>query len=69
MDLARARLDHERLMECTGEVDELTEWFLDTMADPELLSDLVEPAFIAKYEELNGEPTGMGQVGARGHGA
>ena len=34
--LARTRLEHERAHGTpSGEVDELTEWFLDTMADPE----------------------------------
>jgi hypothetical protein len=55
--LARARLDHEKAQGTpTGEVDELTEWFLDTMADSERSRSMLRPPFIAKYEELNGEP-------------
>ena len=34
----------------------MTEWFLDTMADPERSRIMLSPPFIAKYEELNGEP-------------
>jgi len=57
LGLARARLDHERARGIrTGEADELTEWFLDTMADPERSRIMLSPPFIAKYEELNGEP-------------
>lgn len=55
--LARARLDHEKTRGTpTGEVDELTEWFLDTMADSERSRIMLSPPFIAKYEELSGEP-------------
>jgi|GEM_PF-2780627 len=55
--LARTRLDHERAQRMrTGEADELTEWFLDTMADPERSRLMLSPPFIAKFEELNGEP-------------
>ena len=57
LGLARARLDHERARGIRiGEADELTEWFLDTMADPERSRIMLSPPFIAKYEELNGEP-------------
>ncbi len=56
-DWARAWLDHERNRGIrNGEADELTEWFLDTMADPERSRIMLSPPFIAKYEELNGEP-------------
>ena len=34
----------------------MTEWFLDTMADPERSRIMLSPPFIAKYEELSGEP-------------
>jgi hypothetical protein len=40
----------------SGEVDELTEWFLDTMADPERSRLMLSPPFIAKYEELSANP-------------
>jgi AbiV family abortive infection protein len=57
LGLARVRLDHERARGISvGEADELTEWFLDTMADPERSRIMLSPPFIAKYEELNGEP-------------
>ena len=55
--LARTRLDHERAQGVrVGEADELTEWFLDIMADPERSRIMLSPPSIAKYEELNGEP-------------
>jgi AbiV family abortive infection protein len=57
LGLARARLDHERARGIHGgAADELTEWFLDTMADPERSRIMLSPRFIAKYEELSGEP-------------
>jgi AbiV family abortive infection protein len=57
LGLARVRLDHERARDIrSGEADELTEWFLDTMTDPERSRIMLSPPFIAKYEELNGEP-------------
>ncbi len=57
LDLARARLEHERAHGIpSGEVDELTEWFLDTMANPERSRLMLSPPFIAKYEELSANP-------------
>jgi AbiV family abortive infection protein len=57
LGLARARLEQERARGIpTGEVDELTTWFLDAMADPERSRIMLSRPFIAKYEELNGEP-------------
>jgi AbiV family abortive infection protein len=54
--LARQRLEDERAGGTrTSEADELTEWFLDTMADPERSRIILSPPFIAKYEELNGD--------------
>ena len=55
--LARTRLEHERAHGTpSGEVDELTEWFLDTMADPERSRLMLSPPFVAKYEELSANP-------------
>jgi len=57
LGLARNRLDHERARGIPAdEADELTEWFLDTMADPERSRIMLSPPYVAKYAELNGEP-------------
>src|SRR5216684_1422036 len=51
LSLARARLDYERESGTPrGEVDDLTEWFLDTMADPDASRLLLSKPFIAQYE-------------------
>ena len=56
LSLARARLTHERSQGTpSGEVDDLTKWFLDTMADPDLSRSLLSPPFIAQYEAMGGD--------------
>jgi len=56
LSLARARLDHEREHGTpSGGVDELTEWFLDTMADPDQSRLLLSRPFIAQFEAMNGD--------------
>jgi hypothetical protein len=55
--LARARLERERAHGIpSGEVDELTKWFLDTMTDPERSRLMLSLPFIAKYEKLSANP-------------
>lgn len=54
--LARARLDHERELEARDyEPDELTEWFLESMADPERSRTLLSANFRAQYETMSGD--------------
>lgn len=54
--LARSRLKHERDRGIPGgEIDELTEWFLDTMADPERSRALLSKSFIAQYEAMGAD--------------
>ncbi|WP_315729051.1 AbiV family abortive infection protein [Bradyrhizobium sp. SZCCHNS2015] len=56
LDLARARLETERTIGApTLEPDELTEWFIDSMADPDRSSILLSAPFRAQYETLNGD--------------
>jgi len=56
LSLARARLDYERERGTpSGEVDDLTEWFLETMADPDQSRLLLSKPFIAQYEAMNGD--------------
>jgi AbiV family abortive infection protein len=56
LSLARARLDYERERGIpSGEIDDLTEWFLDTMADPDQSRLLLSRPFIAQYEAMNGD--------------
>ena len=55
--LARGRLDYEvERVAQQGEADELVEWFLDAMADPELSRVILSPGNIAKYTELANRP-------------
>jgi AbiV family abortive infection protein len=56
LSLARARLNYER--ECgtpSGEIDDLTEWFLDTMADPDQSRLVLSRPFIAQFEAMKGD--------------
>jgi|HubBroStandDraft_1064217.scaffolds.fasta_scaffold00328_4 AbiV family abortive infection protein len=56
LSLARARLDYERGCGTpTGEIDDLTGWFLDTMADPDSSRLLLSKPFIAQYEAMKGD--------------
>jgi AbiV family abortive infection protein len=56
LSLARARLAYERQRGTpTGEIDDLTEWFLDTMADPDRSRLLLSRPFIAQFEAMNGD--------------
>lgn len=56
LSLAQARLRYEQEHGIpSGEVDDLTEWFLDTMADPDQSRLLLSKPFIAQYEALNGD--------------
>jgi AbiV family abortive infection protein len=56
LKLARARLEMEHTRGTpTGEVDELTEWFLDTMEDPDRSQQLLSKPFTARFEELQGD--------------
>jgi hypothetical protein len=49
LSLARARLDYERACATpSGEIDDLTKWFLDTMADPDWSRVLLSKPFIAQ---------------------
>ena len=55
LQLARARLEHEQAHGAVlGAADELTQWFLDAMADPRLSPMVINPVSIAKYQELGG---------------
>jgi AbiV family abortive infection protein len=55
LSLARARLDYERERGIpSGEIDDLSEWFLDTMADPDQSRLLLSRPFIAQFEAMNG---------------
>jgi AbiV family abortive infection protein len=54
--LARARLDYERQREPPGgEIDDLTEWFLNTIADSDRSRLLPSTPFIAQYERMGGD--------------
>src|SRR4029077_17193347 len=56
LSLARGRLDCERERGTPrGEIDDLTEWFLDTMADPDRSHLLLSRPFIAQFEAMNGD--------------
>jgi AbiV family abortive infection protein len=56
LSLARARLDHEREHGTpSGELDDLTEWFLDTMADTDRSRLLLSGPFIAQFEAMKGD--------------
>jgi AbiV family abortive infection protein len=56
LSLARARLNYERERETSsGDVDELTEWFLDTIADPDRSRQLLSGPFFAQYEAMGGD--------------
>jgi AbiV family abortive infection protein len=56
LSLARVRLDNERDRGTpSGEVDNLTEWFLDTMTDPDRSRVLLSKPFIAQYESMKGD--------------
>jgi AbiV family abortive infection protein len=54
LSLARSRLAYERKQGTpTGEVDDLTKWFLDTMADSDRSRLLLSKTFRAQYEAMN----------------
>jgi AbiV family abortive infection protein len=54
--LARARLDAEQGQGTpTGEIEDLTAWFLDTMDDAEEARLILSRGFIAKFEEMGGD--------------
>jgi len=54
LSMARARLDYERQSGTpTGEVDDLTKWFIETMADPNQSRQLMSVPFPAQYEAMN----------------
>jgi AbiV family abortive infection protein len=54
--LARTRLGYERSRgTSSGEVDDLTRWFLDTMADPDTSRLLLSKSFVSRYEAMNGD--------------
>ena len=56
LSLARARLKHEQEQGTpTGEIDDLTEWFLQAMADPELSRALLSKGFIDQYEAMGSD--------------
>ncbi|MGO1076356.1 AbiV family abortive infection protein [Inquilinus sp. CA228] len=56
LSLARRRLAYEQEPGTpSGKVDDLTEWFLDTMADPDRSRLLLSKPFIAQYEAVNGD--------------
>jgi AbiV family abortive infection protein len=56
LSLARTRLGHERGHGApSGEIDELTQWFLDTVADPAQARVLLSKPIIAQYEVLKGD--------------
>jgi len=56
LSLARARLDYERARGTpSGEIDDLTKWFLDTMADPDLSRVLLSNPFIVQFEAMNSD--------------
>jgi hypothetical protein len=54
--LASARLEYERQRGTpSGEIDDLTKWFLDTMADPDRSRLLLSRPFIARFETMGGD--------------
>jgi AbiV family abortive infection protein len=56
LSLARGRLEYEREKGTpSGEIDDLTKWFLDTMADPDRSRLLLSKPFIAQFEGMNGD--------------
>jgi AbiV family abortive infection protein len=56
LSLARARLNYERERGTpSGEIDDLTEWFLDTMADPDQSRLLLSKPFTAQFEAMKGD--------------
>jgi hypothetical protein len=56
LSLAHARLERECNQGIpSGEIDELTQWFLDTVADPMQARVLLSKYFIAQYEALKGD--------------
>jgi len=56
LSLARTRLDHVRQQGIpSGEIDDLTGWFLDTMTDPDQSRVLLSKPFIAQYEAMKGD--------------
>jgi len=56
LSLAGARLDYERGRGTpSGEIDDLTEWFLETMADPDRSRLMLSRSFIAQFEAMNGD--------------
>ncbi len=56
LSLARARLDYERARGTpSGEIDDLTKWFLDTMDEPDQSRVLLSKPFIAQFEAMNSD--------------
>jgi AbiV family abortive infection protein len=56
LSLARTRLDYERGEGTpSGEVDDLTDWFLKTMADPDRSRLLLSAPFTRQYEAMEGD--------------
>ena len=54
--LARARLGDERAHGTpSGEIDDLTQWFLDTMDDPYRSRVILSKPFIAQFEAMNSD--------------
>lgn len=57
--LARSRLNYEQASGTpTGEVDDLTKWFLDAMGDPVQSRRLLSEPFRAQYEAMSRDPRG-----------
>lgn len=56
LELARSRLAYERnLVGPELAIDEVTEWFLDAVSDPETSRQLFSRPFLEKYEALDGD--------------
>ena len=54
--LARARLNLERVHGVpSGEVDDITKWFLDGLDNPDLMRVLLSKSFVKRYEEMDGD--------------
>ncbi|WP_316980404.1 AbiV family abortive infection protein [Shumkonia mesophila] len=56
LSMARERLEYEREDGIpSGEIDDLTEWFLDTMADPDQSRLLLSEPFTRQFEAMGGD--------------
>ena len=61
LSLARAHLDYERAHGTpSGEIDDLTKWFLDTMDDPDRSRVILSKPFIAQFEAMNSDARAWG---------